>query len=133
MYLLDTNVCIAILNRSSPSLLDHVRLHSPGEFGLSSVVKAELLFGARRSTKVQENLEVLARFFSPFRTFPFDDLCAEHYGWIRADLWRSGEPIGPNDLLIAATARASDLTLVTHNTGEFSRVIGLRLEDWQAD
>jgi tRNA(fMet)-specific endonuclease VapC len=64
---------------------------------------------------------------------PFDDLCAEHYGSIRTDLRRSGGAIGPNDLLIAATARAHDLTLVTHNTGEFSRVVGLRSEDWQGD
>jgi tRNA(fMet)-specific endonuclease VapC len=131
MYLLDTNACIAILNRSSQPLIDHVGSCSPEEIGLSSVVKAELYFGARRSNRVQENLEVLARFFAPFRTYPFDDLCAEHYGSIRADLVRSGNTIGPNDLLIAATARAHDLTLVTNKTREFSRVVGLRLEDWQ--
>jgi tRNA(fMet)-specific endonuclease VapC len=61
---------------------------------------------------------------------PFDDLCADHHGMIRADLERAGKPIGPNDLLIAATARAGDCTLVTTNTREFSRVPGLRIEDW---
>lgn len=132
MYILDTNVCIGILNRSSQSLLDRVHSCSPDEISLSSVVKAELYFGARRSSRVQENLKVLARFFSPFRTYPFDDPCAEHYGSIRADLVRSGDLIGPNDLLIAATARAHDLTLVTNKTREFSRVVGLRMEDWQS-
>jgi tRNA(fMet)-specific endonuclease VapC len=133
MYILDTNACIAILNRSSTKIVARFQARSSAEIGLSSVVKAELLFGARKSSRVEENLQVLARFFAPFRTFPFDDLCAEHFGSIRADLFRSGTPIGPNDLLIAATARAHDLTLVTGNTGEFSRVIGLRIEDWQAD
>jgi tRNA(fMet)-specific endonuclease VapC len=133
MYLLDTNACIAILNRSSSKLLERFQARSPAEIGLSSIVKAELLFGARRSTRVEDNLRVLARFFAPFRAFPFDDLCAEHYGSIRADLFRAGKPIGPNDLLIAATARAQDLTLVTSNTREFSRIVGLRIEDWQAD
>jgi tRNA(fMet)-specific endonuclease VapC len=133
MYLLDTNACIAILNRSSTKIVDRFQARSPVEIGFSSVVKAELLFGARKSSRVEENLQVLARFFAPFRTIPFDDLCAEHYGSIRADLIRAGKPIGPNDLLIAATARAHDLTLVTANAGEFSRVIGLRIEDWQAD
>ncbi len=133
MYLLDTNACVAILNRSSTKLVGRFQAQSPAEIGLSSVVKAELLFGARKSSRVEENLQVLVRFFAPFRTFPFDDLCAEHYGSIRADLFRAGKPIGPNDLLIAATARAHDLTLVTSNTGEFSRVVGLRIEDWQGD
>ena len=63
---------------------------------------------------------------------PFDDRCAEEYGLIRADLDHAGTPIGPNDLLIAATARAHDLVLVTHNTREFSRVSGLQIDDWEA-
>jgi tRNA(fMet)-specific endonuclease VapC len=62
---------------------------------------------------------------------PFDDAAAEAYGRLRAELARRGTPIGPNDLMIAAIALAHDLTLVTHNTAEFSRVSGLRLEDWE--
>jgi tRNA(fMet)-specific endonuclease VapC len=95
------------------------------------VVKAELLYGPRRSSRVADNLRLLHRFFRPFVCLPFDDRCAEHYGMIRADLARLGQPIGPNDLLIAATARAHDLVLVTHNTEEFSRVVGLQMEDWE--
>jgi tRNA(fMet)-specific endonuclease VapC len=130
MYLLDTNTCIIALNRRSPSLVAQLRSRSPAEVRISSIVKAELYFGARKSARLSENLELLGRFLAPYVAIPFDDLCAEHYGMIRADLERDGRPIGPNDLLIAATARAADLTLVTTNTREFARVPGLRLEDW---
>ncbi len=82
---------------------------------------------------MSENLRVLDRFFAPIVSVPFDDLCADHYGLIRADLERMGTPVGPNDLLIAATARANDLVLVTHNTDEFSRVVGLQIEDWEGE
>ena len=131
MYLLDTNACIRVLNDSSKGVVARLRSHSPSEIRLSSVVKAELYHGARRSTRVSENLAVLRRFFQPFATLPFDDSCAERYGVIRALLEREGQPIGPNDLMIAATALAHDLTLVTHNTGEFSRITGLAIEDWE--
>lgn len=99
---------------------------------LCSVVKAELYHGARRSSRVGENLALLRRFFQPFISLPFDDRCAEHYGQVRSELEREGRLIGPNDLLIAATARAHELTLVTHNTDEFARVSGLLLEDWES-
>ena len=131
MYLLDTNVCVRILNGSSSVLIDRLRERPPSEIRLCSTVKAELLFGARRSSRVEENLRLLQKFFDAFISLPFDDLSAEHYGIIRNDLERSGMPIGPNDLMIAATARAHDLVLVTNNTREFSRVAGLRVEDWE--
>lgn len=131
MYLLDTNACISILNGTSQVLGSKLRKCGPSAVRLCSVVKAELIFGARRSVRVSENLSKLARFFEPFVSLPFDDSCAEHYGMIRADLAGSGRLIGPNDLMIAATARAHDLTLVTRNTDEFSRVVGLAVEDWE--
>jgi len=131
VYLLDANACIRILNKTSLPLIERLAQHEPSEIRLSSVVKAELLFGAHRSERVRDNLEVLARFFAPFICLPFDDRCAEEYGLIRAGLTRLGTPIGPNDLMIAATARAYDLTLVSHNLSEFSRVHGLRVEDWE--
>jgi tRNA(fMet)-specific endonuclease VapC len=133
MYLLDTNACIHILNGTSPTLSAHLRRRSPTEIHLSAIVKAELLYGARHSARVEANLSLLRDFFAPFVSVPFDDLSAEHYGLIRAELASSGTPIGPNDLLIAATARAHDLTLVTHNTAEFGRVIGLQLVDWEGE
>ena len=132
MYLLDTNVCIHLLNQKHPGILQHFQQHSPAEIALCSIVKAELLYGARHSQRVQENLQLLAKFFAPLVSLPFDDRCAEEAGLIRADLAGQGNPIGPNDLLIAATARAYDAVLITHNSGEFSRVTGLRMEDWEA-
>ena len=132
-YLLDTNACIRILNNSSKPLVERLRQHEPSQIGLCSVVKAELLYGARRSSRVSENLDLLERFFEPFASLPFDDTSAEHYGRIRLHLERAGNLIGPNDLLIAATARAHGLVLVSHNTREFSRVDGLELEDWELE
>lgn len=131
MYLLDTNACIRILNNSSAPLVARLRAEDPSIIRLCSVTKAELLFGARRSARIAANLRLLERFFAPFVSLPFDDRCAEHYAAIRAELAGRGKPIGPNDLLIAATARAHDLVLVTHNTREFSRVVGLRIDDWE--
>jgi tRNA(fMet)-specific endonuclease VapC len=130
-FLLDSNVCIRLLNGTSAALADRLRQHSPGEIRLSTVVKAELLYGARRSARVEPNLQLLRSFFSAFETVSFDDLAAEHYGRVRADLARDGRLIGPNDLLIAASALAHDLVLVTHNVDEFSRVAGLRWQDWE--
>jgi tRNA(fMet)-specific endonuclease VapC len=100
---------------------------------LSAIVKAELVFGARKSARPADNLRVLHDFFEPFVSLPFDDSCTAPYGTIRQELERLGKPIGPYDLMIAATAIANDLTLVTHNTDEFGRVVGLRYEDWELD
>ena len=133
MFLLDTNACIRILSDTSSRLVSRVRSHDRSEVFLCSVVKAELLYGARKSARVEANLVTLRRFFEPFSCLPFDDESAEHYGLIRSDLAKQGTPIGPQDLMIAAIARAHDAILVTHNTKEFSRVRGLRFEDWEED
>lgn len=132
MYLLDTNACTRILNGTSPSLVEHLRAVSREQVRLSSVAKAELLYGARRSARAAENLRLLERFFDTIASLPFDDRCADEYGVLREELDRAGAPIGPNDLLIAATARAHRLVLVTHNVREFSRVNGLRIVDWES-
>lgn len=131
IYLLDTNVCIHLLNERHPVILQHLRQHSPADIVLCSVVMAELLFGALRSQRAEANLQRLRVFFAPLQSLPFDDDCAEHYGQIHADLVSHGKPIGANDTLIAAIARAHNATLITHNTREFSRVAGLRIADWQ--
>jgi tRNA(fMet)-specific endonuclease VapC len=132
MVLLDTNICIHLLNRADLRVQRQFEARSPADIALCSIVKAELLYGAQRSARVDANLQRLKLFFSPLRSLVFDDHCAEHYAMIRADLAAQGSPIGPNDLMIAATARAHDAVLVTNNTGEFSRVAGLRMEDWTA-
>ena len=130
MHLLDTNTCIGILTNRVPQAVARLREFDAAEICLCSVVKAELLYGARKSARVAENLRLLETFFAPFTCLSFDDRCADQYGLIRADLERSGNPIGPNDLMIAAIARTHDCTLATHNVGEFARVVGLRVEDW---
>jgi len=131
-YLLDTNVCIRYLNGQSDKLRHRLESKMPGEIALCSIVKAELLYGVVKSAKPEKNLERLSYFLRGFQSLPFDDNSSEVYAKLRADLERAGKPIGPNDLLIAATAMANQLILVTHNTKEFGRVAGLSLEDWQA-
>ena len=98
---------------------------------ICSIVKAELAFGAARSANPARTAAAQARFSTRFVSLSFDDACAGVYGEIRAALARAGTPIGPNDLLIAATAMANNATLITHNTAEFARVPGLLLEDWE--
>lgn len=130
MRLLDTNICIAYLNGEDDSVRSRLLALSADELRLCSVVKAELLFGARKSSKVDANLRRLAAFFEPFESAPFDDEAAHWYGVVRAQLAREGRPIGGNDLMIAAIALANDATLVTRDIGDFARVPGLRLETW---
>ncbi len=94
-------------------------------------MKAELLYGARKSQQVAKNLRNLRNFFAPIMSLSFDDDCSEEYGKVRADLERAGTPIGANDLMIASIARHHDLILVTNNVSEFSQVVGLPVEDWE--
>ena len=130
MYLLDTNVCVGFL-KAQPAITGKLTAVPPNALYLCAVVKAELYYGARASQHIARNLATLQTFFGPYVSLGFDDGCAERYGELRADLRRTGQLIGPNDTMIAATALVHKLTLVTHNTREFSRVLGLRLEDWE--
>ncbi len=128
-YLLDTNLWIA-LAKGEPGLVTRLRQLDPGQIFSCSVVRAELMSGARKSQRVEANLTNFQTMLDPFESLPFDDIAAEHYGVIRADLERAGKPIGGNDMLIAAIARSKDVTLATRNVGEFSLVAGLRVEAW---
>lgn len=130
-FLLDTNACIRLLNQRHSPLARKLASVSRREVALSSITKAELYFGAYRSSRRDANLGLLRRFFEEFGTLPFDEKCEEEYGKVRAALAFAGTPIGPNDILIAATALANDFTIVTRNTGEFGRVKGLQIEDWE--
>jgi tRNA(fMet)-specific endonuclease VapC len=114
-------------------IADRLRAHGPQDVRLSAITKAELFYGARHSKRVRENVQLVAAFCKPYQCLPFDDICAEHYGLIRADLVSRGENLSPIDLLIAATARAHDLVLVTHNLRDFAPIVGLRLEDWEVE
>jgi tRNA(fMet)-specific endonuclease VapC len=129
-WILDTNVCVAFLNGTDAGIRDRLLALAPSDVLLCSVVKAELLFGARKSTRVDANLAQLAKFFGAMDSAPFDDVAAEHYGLLRAQLEALGTPIGANDMMIAATALAVGATLVTRNQREFLRIPGLALDSW---
>lgn len=131
IYLLDTNACIIYLNRPMSGVRRRLELLSPQDIAVCSVVKAELFYGAMRSNNPERTLGLQEVFLNNFVSLPFDDVCARVYGRIRAELAARGTPIGPHDLQIAAIALANDLILVTHNTGEFGRVNGLQIEDWE--
>jgi tRNA(fMet)-specific endonuclease VapC len=104
--------------------------HSPTDIKISSMVKAELLYGAEKSQKKEENLEKAERFLLPFEIIPFDDKAAVIYSVMRANMERTGFVIGPNDLVIAATILAHSGILVTNNENEFRRVPGLTVVNW---
>jgi tRNA(fMet)-specific endonuclease VapC len=127
---LDTNIIVYYLKGMYPSVLTRLQTHRPDEILIPEIVRAELFFGAAKSQQKARTLERLNAFLKPFERLPFAGDAIEHYADIRADLETRGQHIGPNDLLIAATARAHGATLVTHNTGEFRLVAGLKIEDW---
>jgi tRNA(fMet)-specific endonuclease VapC len=130
-YLLDTNVWVALLRGRDAMLALRIKQAPAGDVLLCSIVKAELLHGARRSADAGKNTALIERLVTPHKSLPFDDAAAERYAVIRAALESKGLPIGSHDYLIAATALANGCVLVTHNTSEFSRVPGLIVEDWQ--
>lgn len=129
-YLLDTNICISLLKGDDTALEEKVTSRPPTEFVLCAIVKAELIFGARKSKRVEKNLKNLEIFFSQFESLPFDDRAAEFYGVSRAILKEIGKPVGENDLLISSIALAYDLAVVTRNKDEFSRIPTLKMESW---
>ena len=131
-YVLDTNVCIRIINKRSIAARTKLLSVPPSAIIVCSIVRAELFYGAAKSQTPDATRQKQEMFLNPFATLPFDDRAASVYGQIRANLERIGATIGPLDLQIAAIALASALTLVTHNTREFSRVSGLQVEDWEA-
>lgn len=129
-WLLDTSVCIPLINRTDEGAAERLLRLPPGAVRLCSVVKAELQFGAHNSHRVAENLQRVEIFCRAFESLPFDDAAAERYGVVRAQLRREGRPIGANDLMIASIALSGGFTLATRNTEEFARVPGLDVERW---
>ena len=129
-YLLDTNVVSQLVRQPDGEVARRVAALEPGSFAISVVVAAELRYGAERrgSSRLTRQLEAV---FSAIDVLPLEEPVDRHYGAIRSELERVGQPIGSNDLLIAAHAKALGVTLVTNNLGEFRRVPGLVVEDWQ--
>ena len=128
-YLLDTSICIEMIRGRLPEVaLDH--LFPPGNAGISSITLAELRYGVAKSSDPGRNLMALAHVVSQLVVVPFDDDSAATYGKLRADIESQGMVIGPLDMLIAAHALSLGVALVTGNEREFSRVPGLRVENW---
>lgn len=128
-YLLDTSICIYIINERPKRVRERFRRHAGNEVGVSSVTVAELAFGVSKSGSVR-NRAALQAFLVPLEVAPFDLAAALIYGDVRADLERRGQPIGPLDLQIAAHALSLNAILVTNNEREYRKVAGLTMENW---
>lgn len=129
-YLLDTNVCIEWLAGKNLRLRDKIVQCPNQDLAICSIVKAELLYGARKSQNRHKNETRLKDFFSQIQSLPFDDESAEQYGTLRAMLEQAGIVVGGNDLMIAAVAQQHRLAVVTRNEREFSRISTVKIEVW---
>ena len=130
-YLLDTNVCVDYLNGRHPNVIRRIRSADPEDLCVSSVVAAELRYGADRSARRAANHTRLDVLLGEIRCLAFDEIAAKEFGRVRSRLDAKGTAIGPYDMQIAAHALALDATLVTDNVDEFERVRGLRVENWR--
>ena len=130
MYLLDTNICIYIINKRSAKAIEKISNLNPSEIKISSITVAEMEYGASKSANREMNRSALKRFLSPFEIINFDTKDAEIYGIIRAELERNGNIIGPYDMQLAAQALRWNYIFVTNNIKEFQRINRLKLENW---
>jgi tRNA(fMet)-specific endonuclease VapC len=128
-YLLDTNMVIYVMKRRPIEVLSQFN-DNAGRMALSAITFSELYHGAEKSAKVAQNLEVVEEFASLVQVLAYSTKASQHYGAIRSQLEKSGQPIGVNDVHIAAHARSEGLVVVTNNTSEFSRIPGLMVENW---
>ena len=129
-YLLDTNICIYLIKKRPPKVLERFRQHSPQDVAISTITLFELEYGVEKSQYQQRSKDALAKFLLPLNLINLDRPSAIEAAIIRAQLEKKGMPIGPYDLLIAGLARSRDMTLVTNNIKEFERVDDLHLENW---
>lgn len=129
-YMLDTNICVAIIRRRAPHALQRLTEQTIDNVCVSSLTVAELQYGVAKSSQPAQNQRALDQFLLPLAIVPFDERDAEVYGRVRAALEAHGQPIGAIDTLLAAQGLRHALTLVTNNVREFARVPGLQLEDW---
>ncbi len=130
-YLLDTNICIYVINEKPERVLRKFEQFPVSEFGISSITHAELQYGVVKSKNRIKNQNALDQFLLPLTILPFDgQKVAERYGEIRVFLESAGKKIGPLDTLIAAHALALNLTIVSNNIKEFARIPGLKCENW---
>ena len=130
-FLLDTNVCVDYFTGRYPKVVAHLQASSPEDLFVSSVVVAELRYGADNSARRRTNHTRIDVFVEEIEVLDFDLGAAAAYGRVRARFEEGGPPIGPNDMLIAAHALSRRLTVVTDNTEEFRRVKGLKVANWR--
>jgi tRNA(fMet)-specific endonuclease VapC len=130
LYHLDTSTVVLFLRAKSPSIRTRINSLNPRQIAVSQVARGELLVGCLKSWRPDLQRERVDRFLANITIVDLDNLVAQHYAEIRVELESNGNCIGPNDLFIAATARAAGAVLVTTNEGEFRRVPGLRVENW---
>jgi len=128
-YMLDTNIVIYTI-KNRPSQVRELFKQHEGQMCISAITLGELIFGAERSSQIERNLDDINGLVARMDVAPFDEHASEHFGQLRAELYKIGQPIGPYDMMIAGHARAMGLILVTNNMKEFERVPGLRLENW---
>lgn len=129
IYLLDTNICIYIINNKPLHVFQRFQKYQLNEIAISSISAAELAFGVQKSGSLR-NRQALEKFLAPLDILPFTEECIWQYAQLRTDLQQQGKPIGSLDMLIAAHALSINATLVTNNTQEFERIQGLNLENW---
>ncbi len=130
MYLLDTNVCVYFMKNRYPALTRRFLSHDPSELLISSITVFELEYGAAKSRWGEKTHNNMLLFLAPFTILPFTQEDAFTAGSIRGFLEKIGQNIGSYDLLIASQGLGRNFTVITHNTREFNRVPGLRVEDW---
>lgn len=130
MYLLDTNICIYAINGKHPRLSRRLLTVHPNDIFISSVTVGELEYGAAKSRWGSRTRQIMYAFLANFTILPFTEKDAVLFGRLRAELAAAGTPIGAYDLMIAAQGLSGNVTVVTHNIREFSRVPGIVLEDW---
>jgi tRNA(fMet)-specific endonuclease VapC len=128
-FLLDTDTCIYALKRHS-AVLNRLLAQSREDIAVSVITEAELRTGAAKSTSSAKTLHLIENFLRPLAVVEFNSMDAISYAQVRSRLERAGAPIGPLDTLIAAQAVARKMVLVSNNEREFSRVAGLRVENW---
>jgi len=130
IYLIDTNICIYIMNNHPPEVLQKFKNIGVGKIGISSITISELHYGVCKSNHIKKNIKRLDEFLSPFDILSYDENASRYYGKIRCQLEKQGNLIGPLDMLIAAHALSEKLILVTNNVKEFGRIKLLRIENW---
>lgn len=130
MILLDTNICIYIIREKPPEVISRLKTYDLSEVKISSIVAAEMYYGVEKSLRKSENLQALMKFLAPFEIIDFNLEDARAFGTIRSNLEKLGRVIGSYDMQIAAQALSRSWTLITNNEREFSRIDGLRFENW---